>query len=62
MTLDRNAVIMATIRLTFKASITKGLDSAIPNHLMEKPWKSLAWFPELKLNSIIIPMGAYKNR
>ena len=35
--LARTAVQKATVRLVIKASITKGLDRALPYHLMENP-------------------------
>jgi hypothetical protein len=45
------------MRLVVKESIMKGLDSAVPYHFVENPWKSLAWRPALKLNKTMIPIG-----
>ena len=55
--LASTAVTNATVRLVVSASIANGLRSALPYHLTEKPRKSLAWRPALKLNSTMIPIG-----
>ena len=47
----------ATMKLVQSASITKGLDSALPYHSTEKPVNWLAWRPALKLKIAMIAIG-----
>ena len=46
------------IRLWTSASLTKRLPAAVAYHCSEKPWKSLALCPALKLNTTITAIGA----
>jgi hypothetical protein len=48
----------AMIRLWTSASLTKRLPAAVAYHCSEKPWKSLALCPALKLNTTMTAIGA----
>ena len=55
-------VVPAMMRLVVSASTTQRFENAVPYHSIEKPRKSLACRPALKLNSTMMPMGTYRKR
>ncbi|MCH6587058.1 MAG: hypothetical protein IH805_01910 [Proteobacteria bacterium] len=61
-TVASTAVVPAMMRLVVSASITHRFETAVPYHWSEKPRKSLACRPALKLNSTMMPMGTYRKR
>ena len=50
------------MKLVHSASITKGLDKALPYHCTEKPVNWLAWVPALKLKIAMIAIGRYRKQ
>jgi hypothetical protein len=52
------AEVLATIRLSSRASMTKVLFAALPYQVRAKCWKSLALLPLLKLKRTISAIGA----
>ena len=57
MTVASAADVKATIRLVCSAASISELPATLAYHLTEKPWKSAALSPELKLNSTISMIG-----